>query len=238
MIAKLGPLVSEVAGSIGGTTFQRNGPTAIVRSKPLPIHRPTGFASTARQRLASLATRWASLSLSDRNAWETFAASVTWYNRFGDVIPGTGFKAFCRTNAGVYVSPIGNFTPGIQTTPPGVDRATLPANLAAEYVLATNTFRLTSSDAALDSHTCIAIWATRPRRRPTTQDKPTVQDGMLVGFNNPTTTFPINIGTGYTTCWGRLPDPAQFESCQVRILAVCPDNNYPGLDTKVQMVYV
>lgn len=98
MQAKLGPLVTTVAGSIGGTTFQRSPIATIVRAKPLPTLRRTQYTDTARATTGSWSQQWRSLSQVDRDAWQATADGLTWTNRFGDVIRGKGYWLFMRCN--------------------------------------------------------------------------------------------------------------------------------------------
>lgn len=95
---QLGPLVANVSGSIGGTTFQRgiSGPSA--RVKPRPTRRRTPYTSQARQQIAFLSREWRALSSANRTAWQTQADAITWYNKFGVVIPGKGYWLYIRCN--------------------------------------------------------------------------------------------------------------------------------------------
>lgn len=98
VLLKPGPLVSSVAGSIGGVTFQRGPGFFSARSKPLPRRRRTKYTALQRQTTASLAAKWRALSPSDRTDWQTAADAIEWKNRFGDVIPGRGYWLYIRCN--------------------------------------------------------------------------------------------------------------------------------------------
>lgn len=99
MIVQLGPLVTDVAGSIGGTTFQRSSIGTLVRAKPSPTRRRTFFTAAERTSIGVLSLAWRFLSQSDRDQWDLVAASMTWTNRFGQVIQGRGYWLFQRANA-------------------------------------------------------------------------------------------------------------------------------------------
>lgn len=96
--AKLGPLVSAIAGSIAGTTFQRMQAAAQIRSKPLPRYRATTYTNSTRQLTGTLARMWKTLTPEQRAYWGEVAESITWYNRFGDEIRGLGYWLFLRCN--------------------------------------------------------------------------------------------------------------------------------------------
>jgi hypothetical protein len=95
---KLGILVSAIAGSVGGGTFQRDAQGTQLRSKPLPIRRRTTYTNTQRGATSYLVRQWANLTDAQRTAWDVAASGLTWYNRFGDVITGKGYWLYLRCN--------------------------------------------------------------------------------------------------------------------------------------------
>lgn len=93
-----GPLISSIAGSIGGQTFQRGASGLQVRTKPLPRNPQTGYTQPTRQYAQWLSREWGNLSHADQDAWTAFALGTTWYDRFGNVIVGKGYWAYLRCN--------------------------------------------------------------------------------------------------------------------------------------------
>jgi hypothetical protein len=98
MQVKLGPLVSDAAGSIGGTTFQRSFLGAQVRTKPLPTRRRTTYTAGGRSEQQYLSRRWRVLTPTQRSDWQTQADAMSWENKFGDPIRGKGYWLFMRCN--------------------------------------------------------------------------------------------------------------------------------------------
>ncbi len=94
----LGPLVANIAGSIGGSTFQRGPGIHTVRRKPIPILRRSTFTNGLRSVFLSLNMSWRSLTDIQRDAWQSEADLVTWTDRFGNVIPGKGYWLYKRCN--------------------------------------------------------------------------------------------------------------------------------------------
>ena len=94
----LGPLVTAAAGSIRGSTFQRHNGTTIVRAKPLPTKRYTPAASAITSVGSYLSRAWGQLTQVQRDAWSTQALAMTWFDKFGNVIPGKGYWLFLRCN--------------------------------------------------------------------------------------------------------------------------------------------
>jgi len=66
---KLGPVVTDIAGSIGGLTFQRNPYGIIARAKPVPIRKYTASQLTIRAHLRTIQNAWRALSDARRLQW-------------------------------------------------------------------------------------------------------------------------------------------------------------------------
>lgn len=96
---QLGPIVSQIAGSVAGSTFQRGASGFQLRRKPLPILRRTKPASSQRQWMGFLSRYWSTLSAFQREQWAEAAALLSWANKFGDPITGHGYWLFLRCNS-------------------------------------------------------------------------------------------------------------------------------------------
>lgn len=91
---ELGPLVSDIRGSIGGTTFgrARNGATA--RTKPMPPKSRTPYQSLARTNMAYIGYLWKTVSSADVADWVTYAATCNLYDSLGHLYHPTAYQAF------------------------------------------------------------------------------------------------------------------------------------------------
>lgn len=69
---KLGPVVTDIAGSIGGTTIQRNKFGYSIRSKPLPLHSETSAQYNIREKIVLLQHSWQALTDAQRLQWTRF----------------------------------------------------------------------------------------------------------------------------------------------------------------------
>lgn len=98
MQLKYGPLVSDAIGSIGGTTFQRSPIAPVARRKPLGIVRRSDYTQAIRSLAQYLSRNWRTLDPSWRDDWQSTADSLTWVNKFGDVIRGKGYWLYLRCN--------------------------------------------------------------------------------------------------------------------------------------------
>ena len=99
-IYKIGTLVSDISGTVGGSTFSRNGSGLYVKNWSRgPVVRND---STAEYRAlpSLLGGYWSVLPVSWRDLWALRATQVVeiFYNRFGDVIQLSGWQLFCTIN--------------------------------------------------------------------------------------------------------------------------------------------
>ncbi|MBA7687749.1 hypothetical protein ES703_96218 [subsurface metagenome] len=69
---RLGPTISDISGSVGGGTFQRNPHGLIMRNKPLPIKTETAAQYTVRYKMRSLLDSWRALTPENRLMWQRF----------------------------------------------------------------------------------------------------------------------------------------------------------------------
>ena len=96
---KLGPLVSDIRGSIGGTVLSRNNGGAYAKARVCPVNPNSAAQQVVRSIMASMFTFWSALSAGVRTAWGVYAANVSMVNRLGDVINCTGYNMYARTRA-------------------------------------------------------------------------------------------------------------------------------------------
>lgn len=95
----LGGGVTDIRGSIGGTTFSRNQGGNYARARTKPINQRS-WRQTARRCTISECGRhwWDTLTVAQRTAWNTYAEETSWTNRLGQTISISGMAAFVRTN--------------------------------------------------------------------------------------------------------------------------------------------
>jgi len=69
---KLGPMITDIAGSVGGATFQRNRFGMTMRAKPLPLYSETPAQYNIRRLIISLQYSWQALTDAERLQWNRF----------------------------------------------------------------------------------------------------------------------------------------------------------------------
>lgn len=69
---KLGPMVTNISGSIGGVTIQRNRFGITMRQKPLPPKSATTAQYNVRQKIITIQKAWQNLTNAQRLQWDRF----------------------------------------------------------------------------------------------------------------------------------------------------------------------
>ena len=67
--AKKGPLVDDIKGSVGGTTFQGGSRDQFIRARVKNIDGQSSWQRQSRNLMALASTTWATLAAADRDAW-------------------------------------------------------------------------------------------------------------------------------------------------------------------------
>ncbi len=99
-LIKYGGGITQMSGSIGGTTFARNRFGNYARARTKPVNPNTDRQQNVRGAVAYLVDRWAhTLTLVQRTAWELYASNVNMLNRLGEVVQLTGMNQYVRSNS-------------------------------------------------------------------------------------------------------------------------------------------
>lgn len=149
--------ITDLAGKIGGTTFQGNvaGRTAVIYAKPAYRRSPT--QQLQRSRFHFVLTRWGQLAEAVRADWDTEAATGDWdwTNSLGDLFQPTGQQLFIKLNLSLFT--IGQ---NIVTAPA---KPTLSGPLltgATAVATSTLTLHFDAATIAADQH--MLIYASEP----------------------------------------------------------------------------
>ena len=115
------PEGQQRSGSIGGTVWSHNSSGAYIRNRSVPVNPNTDRQVAARNFVKALAIAWNNtLTQAQRDAWNVYAANVTWLNALGQTIALTGLNHYIRSN-----------TPRLQCELARVDDAPTIFNIAA-----------------------------------------------------------------------------------------------------------
>jgi hypothetical protein len=93
-----GALITELAGSIGGITFHKNGSGNIARLKPNMPMIASHNQALQQSKLNSLVAIWPTLTLVQKNSWINFAIAHPHINEFDESKIVNGFQWFMSCN--------------------------------------------------------------------------------------------------------------------------------------------
>jgi hypothetical protein len=215
-------------------TMQRSPNGTVARTKPLPIRRQGTYSAEARQRLSTLNLTWGTLTPTEKGDWDTFAGSVSWFNRFGDPITGTGYMAFLKCNMASHVSAAENSQQVFTMTPPTTTNGALPAAPEFVYDIASDTLSIQSPDSTTPAHSSLWSFTSQPfraGRRSNYRPMPFTQ------WVKPGETLPYDITANYVLLHGRLPNKATFESAFLRLQSADDISMWPGIDVTLPLIY-
>jgi hypothetical protein len=112
-----GAIITDLAGSIGGITFQQNASGSIARLKPsIPVN-PSLQQSTRQVYLTQLVALWGRLSQANKDAWNSLAAAHRKINDWGREVRVSGYQWFISYNLNALSQGEGPWlTPEVYTT--------------------------------------------------------------------------------------------------------------------------
>lgn len=93
-----GPIITDIKGSIGGITFQKNGAGTIARLKPRKVKTNTQKQRDQQPRLKQVQREWNLLSLVNKILWNDFAAINNKIGLDGQEKTLTGYQWFLSIN--------------------------------------------------------------------------------------------------------------------------------------------
>lgn len=96
-------IISDLQGSIGGTTFQKNVSGNINRQKPRNSKTGSPNQYISKGLFTSLIKKWNSLSLSDQTDWNVFAAAHDKTNYYNENKTLSGLNWYVSINANLFL---------------------------------------------------------------------------------------------------------------------------------------
>lgn len=97
-IFKLGAIIVSIAGSVGGTTFRRNGSNGTMMNKQRGASPAKLLQNKALGGIGSIFQQWALLTGTQRTAWNLEALNFQFPDKFGTMRNLTGRQLFTKLN--------------------------------------------------------------------------------------------------------------------------------------------
>lgn len=95
---KLGAIVTQISGKLGGHVFARNRGGAYMRTNATPNNPQTPFQTNVRTILAAISSAWSALTDSERNTWNDSTDDFSRTDQFGDIRNLSGKALFQGLN--------------------------------------------------------------------------------------------------------------------------------------------
>lgn len=96
---KLGAIITDIAGSIGGTTLKRNGSYKVIMNKSSGTSYSRSYNNPSLRYLSYIFKSWSHLSDADKAAWKEQALLYTFPDKFGTLRNLSGRQLFVKLNA-------------------------------------------------------------------------------------------------------------------------------------------
>lgn len=90
--------VTELAGSIGGVTYQKNTSGNIARLRPKPVVNPTALQAKYHTNMSFLVSYWPTLSQANKDQWDAFAIAHDHTTPWGEIKTLSGYQWFMSVN--------------------------------------------------------------------------------------------------------------------------------------------
>ena len=90
--------VTELAGSIGGVTFQKNASGNIAKLRTNPVVNPTALQAGYQNNIATLVAFWPTLSQANKELWDAVATAHDHTTPWGETKTLSGYQWFLSCN--------------------------------------------------------------------------------------------------------------------------------------------
>jgi len=198
-IIKLSSIISDIRGSIGGTTFQNTSGGLIMRNKPIRSPESNIYAHNLKLIIAKLGYDWQLLTDDGRDIWNKWSKFIKQTIKNSNYKLMNGRQCFIRTN--MYLTLYNRAT---ITIPPFIRSSFTPLDIVLNS--STTNLYLFSNRTLVPLEEFLILYLTRPVKNTIT--KPGSRLRLIIFDSN--TGYNIELGTGYTNPLGTFPVPEQY----------------------------
>jgi hypothetical protein len=93
-----GAIGTEIRGSIGGTTFQKNAYGFTIKNKPNMVKPNTMQQNSMKKYMGMITSAWANLATNNKDQFNSYASSFPQYAKHNSAAQLSGFAVFTRWN--------------------------------------------------------------------------------------------------------------------------------------------
>lgn len=198
---KFSGLVTEIRGSIGGTTFQRNAYGFTVKNKS-SMTLPLTVTQLQRQNLYSRATKdWGQLTEVQRETWRTWASTFPQFAANNPDSQLSGFAVFVKHHL---LAKLNAGSPLVVLPAPSFEKPALDL-LQFRLVRSADTLRLIVTSSDESDQWRVNLFLSRPFAQ--AQNFIGTATRFIIGLSN--AMFDENIAPDYSAVFGSLPTVGQ-----------------------------
>lgn len=118
-----GSFVTALAGSVGGSTYQKNASGEIVKNRVSRVSSPTSRQVIPKSQFLEIVDRWNNLTFSQKSGWNTFAAANSYVDYWGRSKTLTGYSWFLSLNSNLLNISLATIT----TAPASISPVSVPS---------------------------------------------------------------------------------------------------------------
>lgn len=220
---KLGSIVVDMRGKLGGQVYAKNRSGAYVRNKVTPVNPQTSFQAAARGILASFSEGWRNLTEAQRDAWRSAVDDYQSTNVFGDTVKPTGKNLYTKLN--INLSDIGQ---GGINSPIAPAAIVEPSDLSLVADTGTEPFELSFSGA--DADQTYKVFATAPQSAGVNFFK---NKYRLIGTHDGSSGGTIDLSTIYAAKFG---SPGTGQKISVKLVPVVNSTGQAGVGSNATAI--
>jgi len=137
-VIKLGSIVTDIAGSIGGTTFRRTSTGHAVYNKQGRQVKSAFSKASRKNQLGNIFSNWYNLTESEREQWALNASTYPLKDKFGSTKYLTGRQLYTKLNAQLLpangTSDVKSFDPFVELAPVKINSFKISESTLKIYV--------------------------------------------------------------------------------------------------------
>ncbi len=200
---QFGVIVTDITGSIGGVTFQRNRSGNIVRVRPSGKRKTTVKQQQSQSLQNKFLKAWQNLSFTEKTDWNDYADLFTKETPFGQTKTLTGLNWYTTTNRNRELFGQARIdVPPTHTLPSSVPAYTLEIDLTS--------IKITFSSPFTPANSGLLIRSTSPFKRVTTSIASSLRENTIL---SPATYTTIDITADWEATHGIPWPPSSSVEC-------------------------
>lgn len=206
-----GAFITELKGSIAGSTFQSSRHGFTVRNKPISPKLRSAAQNTLRDYWRIVSQHWRTLLQADRDSWAAVAPSWPAVDSYGYAITLTGFECYMRSNYKLYIVsqkiedvgslPVVLYDPGIIT---------------CEALFGAGTILLDFSNGPVGADTALIVESAAPSSAGTSYRSSSMRGFVILDVGE---VSPYDLAAAYVKRWGLFPPEGSRFSVNVSVVS-------------------